>query len=408
MRSLPVTLSGLLLVLSACSNSDSIELGVGGSNQDGEGEGGQAEQGGSSADGGQGGEGAGPALCPEATGVYPLSPATSNLLFLLDRSGSMHLRVGDSDTRWTLTTAGLGNILSSVSDDTVAGLAMFPSGDQPITCCAVTAGNFIDCECATGELPEPTERCDAATYDALAVPMDTLASSHVTAMTNAVAASDEEFYWGTPLAPALGGTLDAAVSMSLTGVTSVVLLTDGLPTSCDVTADPGANDLVRALDAASLGAASGVRTYVVGIDAEAASSDPSTDLAINLSQLAAAGGTAAFAGCEATNDCAYLVNVDNFEDALASALSSIALEASSCTFELPTPDGGLPDYDAVNITVTSDGDTLAIAHDDSHANGWDYSPNNAQVILFGDACELMKNDATAKIEVIVGCKTIED
>jgi hypothetical protein len=398
---------GLFLVLaSGCSSSDSLD--VDGGTADGgasSGEGGAIGDGGSVGDGGSD---EGSALCPEATGVYPLAPAPSNLLFLLDRSGSMHLRVGQTDTRWTLTTAGLGNILSSVSSDTVAGLAMFPSGDQPISCCAVTAGNFIDCTCAEGELPEPADRCDAATYETLAVSMDALSASHVDQMIDAVAVSDDEFYWGTPLAPALGGTLDAAVSMSLPGVTSVVLLTDGLPTSCDVTGDPGANDIVRALEAASAGASSGVRTYVVGIDAEAASSDPATDLAINLSQLAAAGGTASFAGCDATNDCAYLVNVDNFEQALAGALESIALEASSCTFELPTPDGGLPDYDAVNINVTSEGTTQAIPRDPSHASGWDYSPNQTQVILYGDACELMKNDAGAEIEVVVGCKTLEN
>jgi hypothetical protein len=284
---------------------------------------------------------------------------------------------------------------------------MFPAGDQPVTCCEVTAGNYIDCTCATGELPGTEARCDVSSYTSLAVPMDALDAAHEAEMIERVAASDDEFYWGTPLAPALAGTLDAASTFSLDGITSVVLLTDGLPTSCDTTSDPTANDIVRALDAASLGAANGVRTYVVGIDAEAASSDPATDLAINLSQLASAGGTASYPGCDATHDCAYRVNVDNFEQALAEALESIALEAASCTFVLPTPNGGEPDYDAVNITVTSDGDTQAIPRDTSHANGWDYLPGKDKVQLYGDACELMKADASAKVEVVVGCTTID-
>ncbi len=389
-----------------CSNSDPIDYTLGGGDADDGGD----DDGGAGGDnaGGAGGGSTGPEVCPDASGVYPVEAAPSNLLFLLDRSGSMHLRVGEDGTRWTLTTAGLADILTSVSDDTMAGLAMFPSGDAPVTCCSVTPGNFIDCECAAGELPTPEARCEAETYDALAVPFAKLDAGHEADLMAAVTASDEEFYWGTPLAPALAGTIDAAAALSLPGVTSVVLLSDGLPTSCDSTADPTANDVARALDAAALGSSSGIRTYVVGIDGEAASSDPATDLAINLSQLAAAAGTARFAGCEATNDCAYLVNVDNFEQALAEALTSIALEAASCTFDLPMPGGGLPDYDAVNITVTSEGQTHQISKDTSHSDGWDYTPSSTQVVLYGSACELMKNDAGAKVEVIVGCTTIEN
>lgn len=396
----------LLALGIGCSSSDPIfgsDGEEGATDDEGGGAGGEDSTTGS---GGAAGEEQ-PPVCPEASGVYPVEPAASNLLFLLDRSGSMHLRVTDTDTRWTLTTAGLANILVSVPDSTVAGLAMFPAGDQPITCCEVTAGNFIDCNCAAGELPGPIDRCDATTYQSLAVSMDALDSAHEQAIVSAVSASDTEFYWGTPLAPALGGTLDAALAMSMPGVTSVVLLTDGLPTSCDSTSDPSANDIQRALDAAASAAGNGVRTYVVGIDAEAASSDPATDLAINLSALAAAGGTSSYAGCEAANECAYLVNVDNFEDALASALESIALEAASCTFELPTPNGGTPDYDAVNITVTNADGTQAIPRDTSHANGWDYLQGNDKVQLYGAACDLLKEDASAKVEVVVGCSTIE-
>ena len=62
-----------------------------------------------------------PMICPEATGVYEVQAEPSNLLFVLDRSGSMHLSVNDNQTRWTLTTAGLGEILHSLASDTAAG-----------------------------------------------------------------------------------------------------------------------------------------------------------------------------------------------------------------------------------------------------------------------------------------------
>ena len=222
-----------------------------------------------------------------------------------------------------------------------------------------------------------------------------------------VAASDDEFYWGTPLAPALVGAIEGVGGVALPGVTSVVLLTDGLPTSCHTDSDPYANDIQRALDAAIAGAQNGVRTYVVGIDAAAASTDPATDLAINLSLLAQAGDTARYQGCQDVDDCAHVVNVDNFEEALRTALAEIALDAMSCAVDLPTVNGGMPDYDAVNITVQSEGQTYTIPRDQSHADGWDYLPGFQQIQLYGDSCELLKSDPDATVEIVVGCKTQE-
>lgn len=350
----------------------------------------------------------GPEVCPEATGVYEVEPAQSNLLFLLDQSGSMHLRVDDVDTRWTLTTAGLSEILHTLPDQSVAGLQMFPAGDAPVSCCTVTAGNYIDCSaCAAGELPGPEARCDEATYQPLTVGMAPLLDPQVDTIMSAVSASDTAFFWGTPLAPALGGAIDGVSALAMKGVTSIVLLTDGLPTSCHTDSDPNANDIQLALDAAAHGALLGLRTYVVGIDGEAASTDPATDLAVNLSAVAQAGGTARYAGCEQATDCAYLVNTDNFEQALSDALFEIALDATTCSFALPVVEGGMADLDAVNVTIAVGGQSHVIARDQAHQSGWDYLPGNENVQLYGDACELLKSDASAKVEVVVGCQTEE-
>jgi hypothetical protein len=371
------------------------------------------ETGGAGGNDGSGGAGGkptppdpGPEVCPNATGVYEAQPAKTNLLFLLDRSGSMHLKVAGVDTRWTLTTAGLEAILQTLPSSTVAGLAMFPSGDSPITCCAITSGNYIDCSaCQAGDLPGTAARCDSSEYGDFVVSLGALNAQHVNAMTSAVSASDSEFYWGTPLTPALTGTFNTLTAAAPAGVTSLVLLTDGLPTSCDTAADPGANDISRAISVAEAGAQAGIRTYVVGIDADAASSDPTTDLAINLSAVAEAGGTSRYAGCEQANDCAYLVNSDNFQQALADALAEIALEATSCSIALPDVNGGMPDYDQVNVTITSGGQTTTILRDQTKTDGWDYLPGNTTVQLYGAACDALKTDAQAKVTVVVGCKT---
>lgn len=355
-------------------------------------------------DGPQGGGIEGPDLCPSASGVFEAEPAESNILFLVDRSGSMHLAVDEVDTRWTATKAGLFTLLDAIPTDTNAGLAMFPSGDAPIDCCVITADNYITCSaCEAGELPEPEARCDSAEYMDPAVSVAPMTPSHLDDMKSYVSTADDEFYWGTPLAPALAGAVDYQVTQSSGGISSVVIVTDGNPTSCHTDADPDANDMQRVVDAAAdgLAAASPVRTYVLGvIDGDAGAN------AANLSEVALAGGTARYAGCEASDDCAYSVNVQSFEQDMRDALDAIALEAFDCTFDLPEVTMGDPDYDAVNVTITSGGGTEVVSKDSSHQDGWDYISNNQQIQLYGAACEAMKASSDAKVEVIIGCETL--
>jgi len=346
----------------------------------------------------------GPEVCPDATGVYGVDPAPSNLLFLLDRSGSMHLRVEGDLTRWKMTKSGLESLLMALPSDTNAGLTMFPQGDDPITCCDITASNVISCgNCAAGELPGPQNRCDIQSYLDLPVSMAPLGGGQVEAIMSYVSSADDEFYWGTPLAPALDGAIDAALNLGVSGVTSVVLLTDGRPTSCDTAEDPDANDIQLAVDAAASGLSAAVRSYVVGVIDGDSAAHPG-----NLSALAEAGGTARYPGCADADDCAYSVNVANFEADLNQALESIALDAISCSYDVPQVDEGTADYSQVNITVTSEGLTTIVPKDTGHDNGWDYLAGQQQVQLYGKACEMLKADPSAEVEVVVGCQTVGD
>src|SRR5262249_38597850 len=181
---------------------------------------------------------------------------------------------------------------------------------------------------------------------------------------------------------------------------------DGTPTSCDTTADPGANDIQRVVDAAASGlsASSPVRTFVIGvIDGDGGVLGASE---ANMSLIAEAGGTPRYAGCEANADCAYPVNTASFEVDMKAALDAIALQAFSCTFDLPEVQGGNPDYDAVNITLTLDMMTTTVNKDTTHKNGWDYLPGHQGIQLYGKACEELKGDATATVQVVMGCKTV--
>ena len=395
----------LLFASAACGQADNVGVSVPFPTGDG-GAGGSA--GGSdnaAAPAGVGGAGAsGPAVCPDATGVYAVDPSPSNILFVVDRSGSMHLDLPTGGTRWTETKAGLFALFDALPAETVAGLTMFPTGDDPIDCCIITDDNIITCGgCADGELPAPAMRCDAAMYHDLPVPLAELDAPQNEMMKAFASTVDDEFYWGTPLAPALQGALQALGDANIEGVNSVVLLTDGKPTSCDTPSDPTANEIQRAIDAASAAHIdAAIRTFVLGVvDGELAAD------ASNLSAIALAGGTNRYPGCDDNDDCAYSINVDNFEDDLFSALEAIALEAISCSFDLPEVEQGTADLDTVNITVTAGGDTTTVPRDTTHSNGWDYLPGEAQVQLYGPSCELLKETPDAQVTVVVGCDTVD-
>lgn len=404
----------MALPVVGCAESEEVSKGNGGKHDEGQGASGGddtfGEGGGGAGDttatGGAGGEA--PAVCPDATGVYEATPANSNVLFLFDRSGSMHLTIDPVTTRWMAARDGLFQFLDSLPASTNAGLEMFPKGDAPIDCCVITADNDIDCGgCAAGELPGPEARCDASAYGDPTVSQAPMTPAHRQAMKDFVSSSDDEFYWGTPMAPAVTGVLDYQTANAAKGVSSVVLITDGNPTSCDTAADPGANSIQRVVDAAAsaLAAPNPVRTFVIGvIDGDQGVLGASE---ANMSLIAEAGGTARYLGCEANDDCAYPVNVGNFEQDLKSALDAIALAAFDCTFEVPDVQGGKPDLDAVNITITANAQTTNVSKDVLHKDGWDYLPGHESVQLYGAACDLLKSDASAKVEVVVGCKTVE-
>src|SRR5262249_25571093 len=151
------------------------------------------------------------------------------------------------------------------------------------------------------------------------------------------------------------------------------------PTSCNTASDPGANDITRVTDvvAAGLNAPNPIRTFVLGVVDGSAGVLGASE--VNLSKIASAGGTARYPGCDQANDCAYAVNTGNFQSDLQQALDAIALQAFSCTFDLPEVQGGKPDYNSVNITITTGMQTSTIARDTSHASGWDYLPGNQQI-----------------------------
>ncbi len=341
-----------------------------------------------------------PPECSEQTATFTPSRPKTNVLFVLDRSASMHLRLPKTGTRWTATRDALFGLLDKMPNLKMRGSVMqFPQGDAALnSCCWISDSNDVLCNCAS--YPSPTKRCSASTYS-VANPAD-LEPAKLSSIKSTIRASDDDYYWGTPIAAALTAAINAQKSSTNDGLKSVVLLTDGAPTSCETSSDPGANDIKRVIEAAKLGmkGATPVRTFVLGImdGAKGARADL-------LSQVAVAGGTARTTSCSSTDSCFYPVDAGNYTTTIASTLDQIARNATDCTFEMP-PETATTDLTKVNVILTRVGGPQMLVRDTRHMEGWDFVNGTKEFKLYGQACRVLREEATAKVDVVVGCKTV--
>lgn len=336
-------------------------------------------------------------LCAEARGAYEATREPSNVLFLYDRSGSMHIQLPSKATRWDATKKGFFDLLSELPSSVSAGLMLFPQGDAPVNKWCGIEASINDVHCKSG-WPEPSQkdRCDAGLYKA-SVASNYLSASQVTSLEAQVTASDSEFYWGTPLSTALSAAIATQRASSLPGAKSVILLTDGNPTSCG---NEGiSNDISHVVEAAAAGLDGNgalVRTFVIGLT----DSSRQAAKASNLSPIAVAGGTKRSKSCEKNDSCFYKLTDDNFADDLKKVFDQVSQQAFSCTFNLPSAAGA----DLSQLNVTLDGGP-AFARDIAHKEGWDLLPNGTQIQLYGQACSAMK-DSSAKLHIVVGCPAV--
>ena len=331
-----------------------------------------------------------PVLCNEQEASFEAKRPKSNILFLLDRSGSMQIKLPNGETRWTATRDALFKMIDGLPKaDARASVMQFPQGDATVnTCCAINASNQVDCNCTA--YPTPAKRCDATTYKAPA-PMD-LDATNIAAIKKTVNASNTSFYWGTPLAAAEQAGVNLQKASQNDGIKSVILLTDGAPTSCDTTADPTANDPKLIVDAAKGGLNDKIRTFVIGVVDGKNGNDARPDV---LEQVATAGGTSKF----------FSVSAANLQMELGKALEQITREATDCTFDLPAATD-TTDLEKVNVTLTTAAGTETIARDQAQAEGWDFQDGQTRVKLFGTACTKLQAEAASSVKVVLGCKTV--
>ena len=345
---------------------------------------------------------AGTANCAAQSYVPPQLPAS--VLFVIDRSGSMTCNPPPVQTvescnldpkrldpnqpsRWEITTSALDSTFGSLMGSAAAvGLSMFST----------------DGFCGVDSTP--------------VVGVSSVDSAQLNALSQAMHKAQPA--GGTPI---VGSVISAYhhlhEELHAVGNRYVVLITDG-EESCgtrgmaDDKADLSAarNTLLqvevqKARDA-------NIRTFVVGT--------PGSEGARGfLSELAFRGGTGRNPGCihgdpsAAMGDCHYdLTTEKDFAAVLRQTLGKISNEARGCEFQTPAGGG-----DALNVQISSQGGAPTCMpldnRDCASANGFQYAkradgkPDYGRVLLCGQACEMVKQDPTAVVDVILGCAMLQ-
>lgn len=318
---------------------------------------------------------------PCIPGKFTLELATAQLMFVLDRSGSMNFGLNSSSpagpgeaSRWDVLRDALRRTVLPYENEIAMGAKFYPEPppDDATSDEACQTDQGVGFPPARGRFGDILEQFSAT-----------------------------EPRGGTPTAEAV--RLAAQFLTAQRGVSrTLVLATDGAP-NCNPDLDPNTCvcttsrscrsnpsqgrysclDDVRAVDAIrEIAQTQSIPVYVIGIGG-----NDSPQFAQALDRMAVAGGRP-----RTTTPRFY--NVQSPAD-LSSALQTIRDSVSSCTFLTPSSP-----VDPNAISVQVDGEE--IARDTTRTNGWDWVDQAyGTIAFFGDACLLA---GSAKVSGLVSCE----
>jgi hypothetical protein len=363
-------MGGALSVGAGCSGGEGSTVGAGAASNGGSGNPSSGTlnlpDGGESGPGANGGDGS---ACRADFAVTELKPV--HLAFALDVSGSMgklDKPYHDPELKWRPVVSA---VRAFFEDDASAGirasLTFFPAAD---------------------------DKCDAATYLAPDVAITPLPSADFGAAITAI--DPEKLGWrgGTPTLAVVQGSFDYLGGLTQTvpdATHALVLVTDGYPQGCD-------DNAIESVAAEIEAVRSSFRTYVIGVK----NPDGGPDTVTDLDSLAVAGGT----------DAAIFIDTgdpDQTAGDLATAIARIREQSVACDARIPpTPGGSAFDPTKVNISMQLDGETSMLGYDqDCEAAGWRYNDADAptSIVLCPATCDVVQENATAKLDVAFGCDT---
>jgi hypothetical protein len=327
-----------------------------------------------------------------ATSGKTASLLPANILFIIDRSGSMNCNLPpitssaeceasatkkdpSSPSKWDLVRDALKTAIMSLPATTSAGITYFSNDNM----CGVQSKPNVDLARLTqGQLDALTASIDAVKPNG--------GTPIVGALVNAYKRLNPNQYPDQPL-----------------GNKYVVLLTDGQE-SCS---PDSVGDLVNV--EAPLAVRAYIKTFVVGVPGSESNRSV-------LSQLAFNAGTASNAACDHSGsapdvgDCHFdMTKEADLAAALGKTLASISGQALSCELDVPTG-GAATDPSKVNVqyTVTKGATPVQILQDPNKpcnggADGWQYSNNGSKIVVCGPSCDAVRG--AYRIDLVLGCVT---
>jgi hypothetical protein len=326
----------------------------------------------SGSSGPSGSSGSGPPIDPHCAGTTTTAEQQPvDIYMMLDRSASMNdpVALGATTRKWDAVASALSSFVGQPMSGTSVGLQYFPA--------------------SSGDL------CQAASYEPPAVEIGLLAQTGPSVTQSMTAQRPAGL---TPTIAALQSAIAharawAAKPANAGHAVLVIFATDGAPTLCD-------GDLARidAVAAAGLNGTPSVRTFVIGVG----------DLRNNLDGIAAAGGTTS----------AFILNSSPTLGAdFLKALNDIRKTAVSCSFALyRPPDGTVLDLGSVNVQYAPGGGGAAVQFArvagagacGTRTGAWYYDDPTAptKITLCPETCATIQGNPGAKVELVLGCKTI--
>lgn len=360
--------------------------------------------------------GNGPMACTTLTGLGDCGAQTLgstqervNLLFVIDKSGSMRDPVAGGVSKWNALNQALQTALPAVQDRVNMGVELFPKKELPNPC-------------------EDIGTCCAVPTDAAAVNVG-VADGTTTVPQILSELQTTEPGGGTPTADALAAALDYYTNgpgASLEGTKYVVLATDGGPNCnangscegdvdrCTINTDGNCDDQTqsccdklreqgnfycldesRTLAQITALKEAGISTFVIGI--------PGTEqYATYLNQFALAGGVP-YTDADPNTPDYYAVSAEAGVKGLTDVFVDITTKLiRSC--EIPLAEVP-PDDEKVNLAIECE----VLPKGAANGSGWEYDNEDAptKIVVKGPACTFIETKGVSQVDVVYGCPTVE-